>query len=63
MTTFVRTVPALRARDVARSIDFYRDVLGFEVAHSEDGFAVLRRDDATINLSGATDDFYEDTRA
>jgi catechol 2,3-dioxygenase-like lactoylglutathione lyase family enzyme len=59
VTAFVRTVPALPARDVARSIDFYRDVLGFEVAHSEDGFAVLRRDDAMINLWGATDDTWQ----
>jgi catechol 2,3-dioxygenase-like lactoylglutathione lyase family enzyme len=59
MVTFVGTTPALPARDVARSIEFYRDVLGFDVAHEEDGFAVLRRDGATLHLWGATDDSWQ----
>jgi catechol 2,3-dioxygenase-like lactoylglutathione lyase family enzyme len=59
MVTFRRTTPALPSSDVARSIEFYRDVLGFDVPHSEDGFAVLRRDDAMINLWGATDDSWQ----
>jgi catechol 2,3-dioxygenase-like lactoylglutathione lyase family enzyme len=59
MVSFLRTTPALPSSDVARSIEFYRDVLGFDVVHSEDGFAVLRRDEAMINLWGATDDSWE----
>jgi catechol 2,3-dioxygenase-like lactoylglutathione lyase family enzyme len=62
MVTFVGATPAMPSSDVSRSIEFYRDVLGFDVAHREDGFAVLRRDAAGINLWGATDDSWQ-TRA
>lgn len=54
--------PAMPANDVARSLDFYTDVLGFEVVVSEDGFALLRRDDATVSLWAATDESWQ-TRA
>jgi catechol 2,3-dioxygenase-like lactoylglutathione lyase family enzyme len=53
------TTPALPSRDVRRGLEFYRDVLGFEVVHTEEGFAVLRRDDATIHLWGATDESWQ----
>ena len=59
MVSFVATTAALPSRDVARSIEFYRDVLGFEVPHSEDGFAVLVRGGGRINLWGATDDSWQ----
>jgi catechol 2,3-dioxygenase-like lactoylglutathione lyase family enzyme len=61
MVSFLRTTPALPSRDVRRSIEFYRDTLGFEVAHSDDGFAVLRRDAATINIWGATDEGWRES--
>jgi catechol 2,3-dioxygenase-like lactoylglutathione lyase family enzyme len=60
MVSFVGTTPALPSRDVGSSIDFYRDVLGFEVVHHEGGFAVLRRGGATIHLWGATDESWHD---
>ena len=60
MVTFVASTPALPVRDMARSIDFYRDVLGFAVAHREEGFAVLLRDAARLNLWGATDDSWRE---
>jgi catechol 2,3-dioxygenase-like lactoylglutathione lyase family enzyme len=50
------TIPALPSAEVDRSVAFYRDLLGFEVVHQEDGFASLRRDDATLHLWGATDE-------
>ena len=56
MVTFAATTPALPSADVARAIAFYSEKLGFEPLHVEDGFAVLRRDDVTVNLWGATDD-------
>jgi catechol 2,3-dioxygenase-like lactoylglutathione lyase family enzyme len=59
MVTFAGTTPAMPSRDIARSIDFYRDVLGFEVVHSEGGFAVLRRDEASVHLWGATDESWQ----
>jgi catechol 2,3-dioxygenase-like lactoylglutathione lyase family enzyme len=60
MVKLGKTTPALPAHDVRRSIEFYRDVLGFQVAHAEDGFAVLRRDDAALNLWGATDETWHE---
>jgi catechol 2,3-dioxygenase-like lactoylglutathione lyase family enzyme len=57
---FDGTTPALPSADVGRSVAFYRDVLGFEALHAEEGFAVLRRDAATLNVWGATDDSWHD---
>lgn len=51
-----RTIPALPARDVGASAEFYRDRLGFEVLHHDGGFAVLRRDDAILHLWQADDE-------
>jgi catechol 2,3-dioxygenase-like lactoylglutathione lyase family enzyme len=52
----LRTIPALPVKNVRRSIPFYDDTLGFVLAHEEDGFAILRRDDAEIHLWAASDD-------
>jgi catechol 2,3-dioxygenase-like lactoylglutathione lyase family enzyme len=60
LTVFAATTPALPSADVERSIGFYRDVLGFELVHSDDGFAIVRRDDATIHLWGATDETWHE---
>jgi catechol 2,3-dioxygenase-like lactoylglutathione lyase family enzyme len=60
VTVFAATTPALPSADVERSVAFYRDVLGFELVHSDDGFAIVRRDDATIHLWGATDESWHD---
>jgi catechol 2,3-dioxygenase-like lactoylglutathione lyase family enzyme len=51
--------PALPAKDVARSREFYVEVLGFDVVAGDDGFALLRRDDATVSLWGATDESWK----
>jgi catechol 2,3-dioxygenase-like lactoylglutathione lyase family enzyme len=50
-----RTVPALPVRNVAAAVTYYRDRFGFDVAHQDDGFAVLTRDDAVVNLWEAGD--------
>ena len=54
MASYRRAVPVLQAADVARSVRWYRDVLGFEAdpfpkdhPHS---FAILRREGAEIML-------------
>jgi catechol 2,3-dioxygenase-like lactoylglutathione lyase family enzyme len=52
----LRTTPALPVKDITRSVPFYRDRLGFTLRHAEDGFAILRRDDAEIHLWAACDD-------
>ncbi len=51
-----RTIPALPVADTTRAVAFYRDRLAFEVVHHDDGFAVLRRDDAVVHLWEASDD-------
>jgi catechol 2,3-dioxygenase-like lactoylglutathione lyase family enzyme len=51
-----RTIPALPARDVAAAVEFYGERLGFEVLHHDDGFAVLRRDEAVLHLWQADDE-------
>lgn len=51
-----QTIPALRVRDAAAAVDFYRDRLGFEVLHQDGGFAVLRRDEAVLHLWEASDE-------
>jgi catechol 2,3-dioxygenase-like lactoylglutathione lyase family enzyme len=60
--TFAETTPALPSADLDRSVDFYRDVLGFDPVHSEGGFAILRRDAATLHLWGATDESWHARR-
>jgi catechol 2,3-dioxygenase-like lactoylglutathione lyase family enzyme len=55
MVKFVAATPAMPSSDVARSIEFYRGVLGFDVVHHDGDFAVLQRDEAAITLWGATD--------
>jgi catechol 2,3-dioxygenase-like lactoylglutathione lyase family enzyme len=51
-----QTIPALPVRDAERAADFYRDALGFDVIHQDDGFAVLRRDEAVLHLWQAGDE-------
>ena len=56
MVSLGRTIPALPARSVAASVDFYRDRFGFEPLHHDGGFAVLRRDDSVLHLWEAGDE-------
>lgn len=51
-----QTIPALPVRSVASSVSFYRDRLGFEPLHVDGGFAVVRRDQAEVNLWQAGDE-------
>jgi hypothetical protein len=50
-----RTIPALPVRDVAASVQHYRERFAFDAPHVDDGFALLRRDDAEIHLWAASD--------
>lgn len=54
-----RTVPALPVRDIEAASEFYTTRMGFTVAHSDDGFAKLVRDDAEIHLWAASDDTWK----
>jgi len=51
-----RTVPALPVRDVRAAVAHYRERFGFGAPHETDDFAVVARDDAVLNLWGATDE-------
>jgi catechol 2,3-dioxygenase-like lactoylglutathione lyase family enzyme len=51
-----QAIPALPARDVAGAVGFYRDRLGFDVLHQDDGFAVLGRGEAVVHLWCAGDE-------
>ena len=51
-----QTIPALPVRNAEKSVDFYRDRLGFDVLHQDGGFAVLVRDEAVLHLWEAGDE-------
>jgi catechol 2,3-dioxygenase-like lactoylglutathione lyase family enzyme len=52
--------PAMPTQDLERARAFYEGVLGFENVAAEPGFALLRRDGATVSLWGATDESWRD---
>jgi catechol 2,3-dioxygenase-like lactoylglutathione lyase family enzyme len=56
MVRLGRTIPALPALDVAASVSFFNDRLGFKTLHHEGGFAVVARDDAIVHLWEARDE-------
>jgi catechol 2,3-dioxygenase-like lactoylglutathione lyase family enzyme len=56
MSRLGQTIPALPARNVTASVDFYRDRFGFGVLHHDGGFAVLCRDEAVLHLWEAGDE-------
>lgn len=55
----LQAIPALPARDVARSAAFYRDQLGFTIDVEEAGFAILRYGEVEIHLWASNDDSWE----
>jgi catechol 2,3-dioxygenase-like lactoylglutathione lyase family enzyme len=55
-----QTIPAMPVRDAAAATDFYRDRLGFQVLHVDEGFAVLGRDDAQVHLWRAGDESWRE---
>ncbi len=52
----LHATPALPVTEMERSIEFYRDKLGFTLRHQERGFAIFRRDAVEIHLWAATDE-------
>ncbi len=58
--TLSQAIPALPVRDTAAALTFYRDRLGFEVLHADDGFAVVRRDDAEVHLWQSGDESWRE---
>ncbi len=58
MVRLSQTIPALPVRDAAAAVAFYRDRLGFEVLHHDDGFAVLGRDEAVVHVWESSDELW-----
>jgi hypothetical protein len=57
-----RTIPALPVRDMVAAVAHYSERFGFDVPLADDGFALLRRDDAELHLWAASDEDWR-TRA
>jgi len=55
-------IPALPVRDVAKSIPFYRDVLGLSIRHHNTGFAIFQRDAIEIHVWQANDETWRTRR-
>jgi catechol 2,3-dioxygenase-like lactoylglutathione lyase family enzyme len=60
VVTLSQTIPAMPVRDAAAASEFYRDRLGFEVLHQDEGFAVLGRDDAQVHVWQAGDESWRE---
>jgi catechol 2,3-dioxygenase-like lactoylglutathione lyase family enzyme len=58
--TLSQTIPAMPVRDAASAADFYRDRLGFQVVHQDEGFAILERDDAQVHVWQAGDESWRE---
>jgi catechol 2,3-dioxygenase-like lactoylglutathione lyase family enzyme len=56
----LQAIPALPVKDLAKSIHFYVDALGLELAHRDIDFAICRRDSVEIHLWVASDDSWLD---
>jgi len=52
----LQAYPNLPVRDIARSVEFFRDKIGLPPRHQEDGFAILSRDAVEIHLWQANDE-------
>ena len=51
-TEFVSAVPIIPARDVDESAGWYRDMLGFEVFHTEREYGIVGRGETWIHFWG-----------
>jgi catechol 2,3-dioxygenase-like lactoylglutathione lyase family enzyme len=60
MVSLSQTIPAMPVRDAAAAAAFYRDRLGFEIVHQDEGFVVLGRDDARVHLWQAGDESWRE---
>ena len=55
-----QTIPAMPVRDAATATEFYRDRLGFQILHEDEGFVVLGRDYAQVHLWQAGDESWRE---
>ncbi len=59
MTKMLEVRPALPVYDLARSLAFYQDKIGFIVRHQDNGFAILVCDAVEIHLWLANDESWK----
>jgi len=59
----LQAYPNLPARDIARSVDFFRDKIGLPPRHQEDGYAILSRDAVEVHLWLANDESWRTRQA
>jgi catechol 2,3-dioxygenase-like lactoylglutathione lyase family enzyme len=52
----LQAYPSLPVREIARSVEFFRDKVGLPPRHQEDGFAILSRDTVEVHLWRANDE-------
>ena len=52
----LQAYPNLPVRNIARSVEFFRDKVGLPPRHQEDGFAILSRDAIEVHLWLANDE-------
>lgn len=53
--TMKETIPGLPVYDIEKAVAFYEDRFGFEGGYSDEGFAILTRDEVEIHLWAACD--------
>lgn len=58
----LRTIPALPVRILSKSLVFYTKKLGFSLAHEEEKFAIVKKDEVEVHLWVANDESWR-TRA
>jgi catechol 2,3-dioxygenase-like lactoylglutathione lyase family enzyme len=51
----LHAIPALPVAEMAHSVAFYGDKLGFTLVHHDGGFAIVQRDAVTLHLWEASD--------
>jgi catechol 2,3-dioxygenase-like lactoylglutathione lyase family enzyme len=60
MVKLDQTIPAMPVREMSNAVAFYRDRLGFDVQHHDDGYAVLCRDEAVVHLWESGDESWRE---
>jgi catechol 2,3-dioxygenase-like lactoylglutathione lyase family enzyme len=56
MSTICSATPVLAVREIAASVAFYREKLGFAARHEEHGFAIVQRDGVDLLLTQLADE-------
>jgi catechol 2,3-dioxygenase-like lactoylglutathione lyase family enzyme len=55
-------IPTFPIRNMARSLPFYRDILGLSLLHHDGGFAIVGRDGIELHLGQSDDESWRTRR-